>query len=126
MPYMHGSSGMAMGSRNFSMPPPLSPVGDSIPPPQMGYAMQNNPYSYGMPSTPPPSIIGTSYSNVLPYNIIIVFNSCVFMRGMTFFVLIKFFIKTFFYALLNTVPEISIENPLLFNTWLFYVNMGLI
>lgn len=58
MPFMHGSPGMAMGSRNFSMPPPPSPVGDSIPPPQMGYAMQNNPYSYGMPSTPPPPIIG--------------------------------------------------------------------
>lgn len=110
MPFMHGSPGMAMGSRNFSMPPPPSPVGDSIPPPQMGYAMQNNPYSYGMPSTPPPPIIGT----LLPYNLIIVFSSCVFMRDMIFFVFIKFFIKTFFYALLNTVPEISIKNPLFF------------
>lgn len=94
MPYMHGSTAMGMGSRNFSIPPPPPPVGDSKSPAQMGYTMQNNPYSYGMPPTPSPPIIGTSYSNGSLDNIItIILNSCVFMRG---FVSIKFFIKTIF------------------------------
>lgn len=97
MPYMQGSAGMAMGPRNFSMPPPPPPVVDSKPTAQMGYAMQNNPYPYVMPPTPPPPIIGTSYSNTLLYNIIkAVFNSCVFKRGMSFLVSIKFIIKSNF------------------------------